>query len=200
MPFQGVAAFYRALAYGTSSTMDNPVFYVSSSPWNLYDLLTEFFDVQGLPVGPLFLRDLGLDETKLLKSAHADHKLAAIEDLVTTHASLPFVLMGDSGQHDPEIYAEAVERFPGRIRAVFLRDVSDDHRDASVRACTARMEAQGVDVAYFEDSLSAARYAAARGLIAPERLPDVEAEFAKDDSGAPGTAATPEESGGDAGR
>ena len=202
LPFQGVAAFYRALAYGTSSTMDNPVFYLSSSPWNLYDLLTEFFDLQGLPVGPLFLRDLGLTKEHLIKSPHDVHKNAVIDDLVTTHASLPFVLIGDSGQHDPEIYAEAVERHPGRIRAVYIRDVTDERRDATVRECVARMEAHGVDVAFFEDSLAAARYAARHGLISEARLPDVEAEFAKDVSGEPGTTAEPvggEEGGGEKG-
>lgn len=193
LPFEGVAAFYRALAYGTSSTMDNPVFYLSSSPWNLYDLLTEFFDLQGLPIGPLFLRDLGLTEDHLVKSAHSDHKNAVIDDLVTTHTELPFVLIGDSGQHDPEIYAEAVERHPGRIRAVYIRDVSDDRRAEGVRECTARMEALGTDVAFFEDSLAAARYAVRHGLIAETHLPDVEAEFAKDASGAPGTAAKSKE-------
>ena len=181
LPFEGVAAFYRALAFGTGTTADNPVFYVSSSPWNLYDLLTDFLDLQGLPRGPLFLRDLGLTPDHLVKSGHLDHKLATIRSLLTTHAALPFVLVGDSGQHDPETYAEAVKEFPGRIRAVYLRDVTGEARDAAVRALTATMEAAGVLVHYAPDSLDAARHAAAVGLVSAERLPDVAAEKAADE-------------------
>jgi phosphatidate phosphatase APP1 len=54
-PFEGVAAFYRALHAGR-----NPFFYVSKSPWNLYVPLAQYLELQGLPEGPLFLRNLGL--------------------------------------------------------------------------------------------------------------------------------------------
>jgi phosphatidate phosphatase APP1 len=57
LPFEGVAAFYRALQRGASGGEFNPIFYVSNSPWNLYDLLEDFMDVHGVPAGPLFLRD-----------------------------------------------------------------------------------------------------------------------------------------------
>lgn len=180
LPFPGVAALYRALAFGTSTTMDNPVFYVSSSPWNLYDMLREFLDHQGMPVGPLFLRDLGLTPDHLLKSSHTDHKLGTIRDLLTTYPHLPFVLIGDSGQHDPEVYAEAVEAFPGRIAAVYIRDVSDDSRDAHVNHVAERVRGLGVPFAFAEDSLTVARHACEIGLLDASRLPDVEADAAKD--------------------
>ncbi len=180
LPFPGVAALYRALAYGTSSTMDNPVFYVSSSPWNLYDVIAEFLDHQGMPRGPLFLRDLGLTPDHFIKSGHGDHKLAMIADLLATHPRLPFVLIGDSGQHDPEIYAEAVRLHPGRIAAVYLRDVSDAARAADVTRLVATVEASGVPVLLVADSYAAARHAATIGLIAPSRLADIEADAAKD--------------------
>jgi phosphatidate phosphatase APP1 len=58
-PFKGVAALYHALHAGMSGDERNPLFYVSNSPWNLYAPLVEFLDVQGLPRGPLMLRDFG---------------------------------------------------------------------------------------------------------------------------------------------
>ncbi|MBZ0286185.1 MAG: DUF2183 domain-containing protein, partial [Anaerolineae bacterium] len=67
LPFEGVAAFYRALQAGTTSTY-NPIFYVSSSPWNLYDLLMDFFEVREIPIGPFFLKDLGLTREHLITS------------------------------------------------------------------------------------------------------------------------------------
>lgn len=180
LPFEGVAAFYRALAYGTGTTADNPVFFVSSSPWNLYDLLAEFMDVQGIPRGPLFLRDLGLTAEHVLKSGHGDHKLAAIARILSAYPHLPFVLLGDSGQHDPEIYTQAARDFPGRIHAVYLRDVTPAPRDAAVRAMAEALEAVGIPVCYAEHSVEAAQHAVAIGLIAETRLPDIAAEQAKD--------------------
>ena len=71
-PFAGVAAFYRALHAGV-----NPFFYVSKSPWNLYAPLVEYLEVQGLPLGPLLLRDFGLLRQKEHKRegdrGHPDH-------------------------------------------------------------------------------------------------------------------------------
>src|SRR5690554_3645452 len=58
IPFPGVSAFYKALSHGAWGHQNNPVFYVSSSPWNLYDFLMEFMEVHGIPKGPLMLRDV----------------------------------------------------------------------------------------------------------------------------------------------
>ena len=65
LPFPGVAAFYRALHAGVSGAETNPVFYVSSSPWNLYDLLIDFLEHQGIPKGPLTLRDWDINRQAL---------------------------------------------------------------------------------------------------------------------------------------
>ncbi len=51
VPFEGVAAFYQALRKGASGHGYNPIFYVSSSPWNLYDLLIDFLNINGIPLG-----------------------------------------------------------------------------------------------------------------------------------------------------
>jgi len=110
-PFPGVAAFYRALHAGV-----NPVFYVSKSPWNLYAPLLEYLEVQRFPPGPLLLRDFGWRPEK-------EHKRKAIEEILAAYPKLPFVLSGDSGEQDPEIYAALVRRFPKRIRAIYIRSV-----------------------------------------------------------------------------
>ena len=59
LPFEGVAMFYRALYSGPKGTARNPIFYVSTSPWNLYDLLTDFLELLGIPTGPLFIKNWG---------------------------------------------------------------------------------------------------------------------------------------------
>jgi phosphatidate phosphatase APP1 len=118
LPFEGTSELYRALAAGPAGNADNPVFYVSKSPWNLYDFLVEFMDRHGLPRGPLLLRDLGLHN-----EAPLDFKAACLDRILGTYPSLPFVLIGDSGERDPDLYLEAAARHPGRIRAIYIRDV-----------------------------------------------------------------------------
>ncbi|MBO6675812.1 MAG: DUF2183 domain-containing protein [Rhizobiales bacterium] len=99
----------------------NPVFYVSSSPWNLHSYLNQVFEANGVPSGPMFLRDLGVSESKFIKSTHGSHKGNAIDTILAANPGLEFVLIGDSGQHDALVYHDAIIRYPGRIKQVVLR-------------------------------------------------------------------------------
>ncbi len=99
----------------------NPVFYVSSSPWNLHGFLERLFQRAGLVPGPMFLRDLGLRRETLGKGAHGRHKSAAIDDILAANPRLSFVLIGDTGQRDAEVYADIAARHPGRVRRIVLR-------------------------------------------------------------------------------
>ena len=163
MPFPGVAAFYRALHAGV-----NPVFYVSKSPWNLYAPLVEYLEVQGLPRGPLMLRDFGLRPEK-------EHKRKAIEDILQTYPKLPFVLSGDSGEQDPEIYADIVRRFPKRIRAIYIRSVSPK-RVAEIEKLAGEVAKTGCQLVLATEAVAAAAHAAAEGLIQASDLRLVRAE------------------------
>lgn len=180
-PFEGVAALYRAFAGGASGAEENPVFYVSSSPWNLYDLLRDFMRFQEIPAGPLFLQDLGIDEGTLLKAAHTDHKERAIDEILRVHHHLPFVLVGDSGQRDPEIYRSVVRRHPGRILAVYIRDVVEGPRRAEVREMGGSLE-HDVPLVLAEDSAAAAEHAASLGLLDPAAVEEVRRETARDEA------------------
>lgn len=185
LPFAGVAAFYRALHAGPAGPSTNPIFYVSSSPWNFYDLLMEVFYVHDIPPGPLFLKDYGLARDLLLSRGHAAHKLDAISHIFDSHPRLSFVLLGDSGQKDPEIYREIVARYPGRILAIYIRDVSPDARDAEVTRIAKEVAASGVDLVLVHDTVTAAEHAADRGLIDSAALSRIREERS-DDLRAPG--------------
>ena len=180
LPFAGVAAFYRALHVGAGGPFTNPLFYVSSSPWNFYDLLTEVFEVHKIPVGPLFLKDYGLAPDLLLSRGHMEHKLTAIDHIMNTHSQLSFVLVGDSGQKDPEVYRETVRRHPGRVKAIYIRDVSLDIRDHEIQAIASELAKEGVEMMLVPDTVAAATHAAARGLIDPACLPEIRGERAED--------------------
>ena len=164
-PFKGVGAFYRALHAGV-----NPVFYVSKSPWNLYAPLVEFMELQGLPAGPLVLRDFGLRMRK-------NHKTEAIEDVLRTYPALPFVLIGDSGEQDPEVYSDIVRRYPKRIRAIYIRSVDPrPDRVAAVEALIAQVAPTGCQLVLAPDSEFAAAHAAGEGLIPATALAHVRAD------------------------
>jgi len=162
LPFPGVGALYRALVRGPTGAEHNPVFYVSSSPWNFFDLLWTFLEYRRIPLGPLFLRDWGLHT---LRAKHGSHKLEAIGRLLSTYEQLPFVLIGDSGEQDPEIYREVVRAYPGRVLAVYIRDVTGDARDETLRRLREEVRAQGIDLVVAQDTLGAAVHAHALGLI-----------------------------------
>jgi phosphatidate phosphatase APP1 len=173
LPFPGVAAFYRALERGGEAYARNPVFYVSSSPWNLYDLLDEFLSLRKIPAGPLMLRDWGLEHGDA-PSGHGAHKSGHIKAILDLYPTLPFILVGDSGQEDPEIYHRAVHDHPGRILAVYIRNVSrHPERADAIRALAAEVERAGSTLVLADDTLAAARHAAAHGWIAPDALDEV---------------------------
>ena len=169
--FPGVGAFYRALVEEDGAEM-NPIFYVSSSPWNLYRQFVGALDHRGVPPGPVFLKDFGIDPGKFIKSSHHDHKLDRIAELLAFYPDLDFMLIGDSGQEDAEIYQQAVARHPGRIRAVFIRDVTDPGRDQAVEHIARDVEARGVPMRLITDTVEAADAAAGLGLI-PESAVEV---------------------------
>lgn len=157
-PLPGAAELYQALSAGDA----NPVFYVSSSPWNLHDFLTSFLRRRRFPLGPLLLRDLLGDDPD---RTHAGTKHASISEVLELHPGVPFVLIGDSGQHDPEIYAEVVRRHPDRILAVYIREVRLDPGDGRVEAVSDAWNHQ-VPFVLAADSVVMARHAAAAGLLA----------------------------------
>jgi len=186
LPFPGVAAFYRALQAGTAEIPYNPLFYVSSSPWNLYDLLLEFFILQDIPIAPLFLRDWGISRSELLPTGHTGHKLTIIQQILDLYPDLPFILIGDSGQEDPEIYHHIIQQNPNRILAAYIRNVTaDPERDTSIAALAQEVVATGSTLLLDKDTHIMAQHAAANGWIAATALPDIEAAKEKDEA-APG--------------
>jgi phosphatidate phosphatase APP1 len=179
-PFEGVAALYRALTKGPSGDEDNPIFYVSSSPWNLYAPLVEYLDLQGIPLGPLLLKDFG-DHTLFSSSDHASHKLASIERILATYPALPFVLIGDSGEQDPEIYSEVVRAHPNRVKAIYIRNVNPDPlRVAAIERLAEQASSGGAQLVLAPDSTFAAAHAAGAGLIRAPTLRSVRAESERD--------------------
>jgi len=152
-PFPGAAKLYRDLAAGA-----NPVSYVSSSPWNLHSFLTGFLRHRDFPLGPVLLRDL------LGGGGGREQKHGRIQEVLDLHPNLRFVLIGDSGERDPEIYADIVQANPDRILAVYIREVRLDPGDGRVEKVSEPW-AHEVPFVLAADSNAVRRHAAGLGLL-----------------------------------
>lgn len=181
IPFPGVAAFYHALRAGTGGAGPNPIFYVSNSPWNLYDLLDEFIDIHGFPLGPLLLQTWGRSRALLAGTSLPKLKRDRVQLLFDLYPELSFVLIGDSGERDPEIYRDIARAYPGRVRAIYIRHVHTPKRAATVAAIAADMQAIGVPLILARDTVLPAEHAADEGLIDPAALPAIRADVAREE-------------------
>jgi phosphatidate phosphatase APP1 len=186
LPFAGVAEFYKALQLGRNGKRNNPFFYVSSSPWNLYDLLKDFLDLNTIPAGPLLLRDFGLEPKVGTEGGHMGHKFKEIKQILDAYPHLPFVLVGDSGQEDPVIYQEVVKQFPNRILAIYIRDVQLPERKKIAVDVSETLKEHKVEMVIVENTVEAAEHAAQNGLIFTETIPAIEQEKKEDKGQEPG--------------
>lgn len=120
-----MAPWYRALA----KTPDTRFHYLSASPIQLYPALADFIRSADFPAGSMHLRESTTWRT-LVPGAEDSrvHKLGVIERLLAEFPQRRFVLVGDSGEADPEIYAQTFRTHPGRIDAVVIRDVTGEDR------------------------------------------------------------------------
>ena len=173
--FPGIAAFYRALHRGLSGAELNPILYVSRGPWGIYELLDAFFDRHGIPIGPiLFLREWGVSIRRPLPVQAKDHKIQLIRDMLSLYEHLPFILIGDSGERDPEIYAQVVREFPGRVLGIYIRNVSrHPKRHEEIDTLAKEVVAQGSSLMLASDTFAMARHAVEEKLISPDALGQV---------------------------
>jgi hypothetical protein len=120
-----MAAYYRALA----QVPDTRFHYLSASPIQLYPALADFVRDNDFPAGSMHLRESTTWRT-LIPGAEDSraHKLGVIDRLLTEFPRRRFVLVGDSGEADPEIYAQVYRANPQRIDGIVIRDVTDEGR------------------------------------------------------------------------
>lgn len=164
-PVPGTPSLYRGLARGTdSSRPEATFFYVSSGPWNLYDMLVQFLAVRGFPRGPLFLTDWrpGSPTSDEDGKFESHHKAARIRRLLDAYPHMSFVLIGDSGEKDRQIYGQFLESDSDRIRVALIRDVSAQPRDSDADDDP---EPDTRGLVTVRDSIEMARVARRLGLI-----------------------------------
>ena len=119
-PVAGMSELYAEI---TAAHPDIFVVYVSTGAWNTAVPLTAFLARHGYPPGPLLLTDWGPTLDGWFRSGQA-HKRAQLTALFADLPQLRWLLVGDDGQHDPELYAEAAAAEPDKVLGVALRQVS----------------------------------------------------------------------------
>ena len=102
---------------------DAPFFYLSTSPWNVEGSIRHFIANHGFPAGPLLLRDLD-PRPKTFVPTGVQHKLEFAEQLMADFPDMRFILVGDDGQKDPTTYATIARRYPGRVIAIAIRQLT----------------------------------------------------------------------------
>lgn len=160
----GMQSFIAALHRGSDGTRANPLFYVSGGPWNLYTVYRDFLDLQQFPRGAIVLADFGIDAETFIHPTHEAHKGERIKQIIDTYPALPIVFVGDSGEHDPEIYADFAARHPGRVRAVYIRDAADAGDVARWVPLEKRVSESGSVLVRFSNGAEALRDGRQRGL------------------------------------
>ncbi|MEO1020440.1 MAG: phosphatase domain-containing protein [Pseudomonadota bacterium] len=175
----GMPSLLRALYQGPKGQNAIPMLYVSRAPWAIYEVLDEFFSLNEFPPGPLlFLREWGLTLQSPLPRRSKNHKAELIKNMLALYHDLPFVLLGDSGQADPEIYHKVVHDNPGRVRAIYIRDLGDrDTRSQAIQTLAEEVRAHGATMLLTANVGEMARHARDHGLITSAAARAVEIEI-----------------------
>ena len=98
--------------------------YVSASPWQLYPSLKPFMH-NHYPSGSVSLRNFRLKDSSSIKflQSSVDYKTKQIISIIKRYPKHQFILIGDSGEHDSEVYAGIYEQFPQNIKSIEIRVV-----------------------------------------------------------------------------
>ena len=125
---EGMPALYRRWAAAGAQ-----FHFLSNSPWQLCSPLAEFAQAERFPPATFHLKKFRLQDGGLtdLFAAPAATKIPEIERLLRAYPQRGFVLVGDSGERDPEIYGRIARAFPNQIRRIFIRDVTDEPATAA---------------------------------------------------------------------
>lgn len=102
--------------------------YISASPWQLYPALSTFLEHAGFPRGSFAMKQFRIkdDSVQNLFASAYEYKLPIISELLRRYPQRKFILVGDSGEKDPEVYSEILRRFPAQVQHIYIRNVTDE--------------------------------------------------------------------------
>jgi phosphatidate phosphatase APP1 len=123
-PVEGMAGVYR----GWERALGVQFHYVTASPWQLYVPLSDFTRSNGFPAGTWHMKEFRVKDRSVLElfASPEHYKPGVIEPLLRRFPKRQFVLVGDSGEKDPEIYGALARKYPAQIQRIFIRDVTGE--------------------------------------------------------------------------
>jgi phosphatidate phosphatase APP1 len=157
-PTPGMAVLYERLVRAHPGS---PVIYLSTGAWNVAPTLTRFLSRNLYPAGPILLTDWGPTHDRWFRSGRA-HKTENLHRLAEEFPHMRWLLIGDDGQHDEELYADFAKQHPGQVAAVAIRELSVG--EAVLAGGRAKAEQHGADVPWVS---------ASDGATIADRLGDV---------------------------
>ena len=178
----GMASLYRGLSRGPDGEQADQArpafFYLSTGSWSFYEMLVQFLQLRGYPRGPLFLTDWGPTDRYVRRSGrqHKDQTLARLEE---AYPDQQLILIGDSGQADPDIYTEFARANPGRTKLIMIIRAGDGSAEnaAKWREAAPTLQEEGIPLHVIDDALQGVKVCQALGLCDDLAVEEVEVEI-----------------------
>ena len=124
----GMAKLYAKLANSNPKPQAAPLFYLSGSPRQLYAPLMQFLGQNHFPRGVLLTKRISMDKASEAWLAQTAYKTKKIQEIFEYLPHVRFILVGDDGEKDPEIYEEIQKRYPHRVEAIWIRRIHPSAR------------------------------------------------------------------------
>lgn len=140
-PVSGMSDVYRRFNH-----VGVPLHYVSNGPWQLFPMLSAFFRESSFPPGSAHLR---MFDMHTARAVPGQHKLTVIPELMRDFPKRKFILIGDTGELDPEVYTKIARLYPDRVLKIFIHDVTTEkvqhlpplpHRHYTIKVLEGKME------------------------------------------------------------
>ncbi|MDO5634903.1 MAG: DUF2183 domain-containing protein [Micrococcus sp.] len=161
-PTPGMAVLLRRIA---ASHPKAPVLYLSTGAWNVAQTLTRFLGRNLYPLGPLLLTSWGPTEDRWFRSG-MEHKVTQLERLSEEFPDTQWILVGDDGQHDPEIYADFARRHPDQVKVIVIRQLTPSEALlAGGRAQETKHSTPGIPWCYGPDGAALAAQLEELGIL-----------------------------------
>lgn len=175
----GMAALYRAISVGVRNQHAPMFLYLSTGPWNLYEMLTDFLQLRGFPKGVLLLTDWGPQERYVMRSGK-EHKRLTLARTFVSYPASQFVLIGDSGQNDPNVYVEVARQSPGRVKAIIIVDVGSHMADRAkeLLAWQSELAVEAIPFHFVADAVEAAQVLVDLRIMVKDSVQQVRAAVA----------------------
>ena len=140
--------------YFQQMNLEHGFIYLSNSEMNLYPLIKNFLNKHKYPKGPLFLREhMNISQVfrrkyRYFQSKH--HKLYTLELLIRSFPHKKFILVGDSGQRDPETYFTIAKEFRDQVDKIYIREITDDSKHGRLKQIQKELTEIGIDFILFK--------------------------------------------------